>query len=249
MTGALILGGTQGLGLAIAQRLAAEGRAVVVTGRDPAKGEAAARGIGATFRAADLDDTAAVVAAVAAAERETGGLSALVVAGALTDRGSILDTTPTLWDRMMQANAKAPFFALQAFARGCIAAGRPGSAVMILSMAVHCGQSFLAPYAASKAALANIAKNAANALRRHRIRVNGINCGWMDTPGEDATQRRHHGAQDGWLAAAEARQPFGQLVRPAEVAGLAAYLLSPASGVVTGSLIDFDQNVTGAYPE
>ena len=51
------------------------------------------------------------------------------------------------------------------------------------------------------------------------------------------------------LAEAEARQPFGMLVKPDHVAGLAAYLLGPASGVMTGSLIDFDQNVSGAYPE
>jgi NAD(P)-dependent dehydrogenase (short-subunit alcohol dehydrogenase family) len=79
--------------------------------------------------------------------------------------------------------------------------------------------------------------------------VNGINCGWMDTPGEDETQRKYHGAQDGWLAAAEARQPMGMLVKPDHVAGLAAFLLGPQSGVMTGALIDFDQNVAGAYPE
>ncbi len=249
MTAALILGGTQGLGLAIARALRAGGAKVAITGRDAARGEAAARAIGARFLACDLNDIPGTISAVQAADRDLGGLEALCVAGALTDRGSILDTTPDLWDRVMEANAKAPFFALQAFANACIAAGRPGSAVMILSMVVHCGQSFLAPYSASKAALANVTKNAAQALRSHRIRVNGINCGWMDTPGEDATQRRFHGAGDGWLEKAEARQPFGQLVKPAEVAGLAAYLLSPASGVVTGSLIDFDQNVSGAYPE
>jgi NAD(P)-dependent dehydrogenase (short-subunit alcohol dehydrogenase family) len=116
-------------------------------------------------------------------------------------------------------------------------------------MVVHCGQSFLAPYSASKAALANVTKNAAQALRRHRIRVNGINCGWMDTPGEDETQRRWHGAGDGWLAEAEAKAPMGMLVKPVHVAGLASYLLGERSGVMTGALIDFDQNVAGAYPE
>ena len=71
----------------------------------------------------------------------------------------------------------------------------------------------------------------------------------MDTPGEDATQRRWHGAGDDWLAKAEAAQPFGQLVKPDEVAGLAAYLLAPEAGVMTGAVIDYDQNVAGAYPE
>ena len=179
-----------------------------------------------------------------------GRINALVNAGALTDRGSILDTTPEMLDRMMTANTRSPFFALQRCraARHC-SAGHPAAAVNILSMVVHCGQSFLAPYSASKAALANVTKNAAQALRAHRIRVNGINCGWMDTPGEDAIQRRYHGATDGWLERAEAAQPFGMLVKPASVAGLAALMLSPQSGVMTGSMVDFDQNVAGAYPE
>jgi NAD(P)-dependent dehydrogenase (short-subunit alcohol dehydrogenase family) len=105
-----------------------------------------------------------------------------------------------------------------------------------------------APSSASKAALANVTQTAAQALRAHRIRVNGINCGWMDTPGEDETPRKYHGAEDGWLEAAEAAQPMGMLVKPAHVAGLVSYMLSPASGVMTGALVDFDQNVAGAYP-
>jgi NAD(P)-dependent dehydrogenase (short-subunit alcohol dehydrogenase family) len=246
---ALILGGTQGLGLAIAERLIADGAQVTVTGRDAAKGQAAAKAAGAAFHSLDLGDIPAVIETVTAADRDLGGLTALVIAGALTDRGSIRDTTPDLWDRMFAANAKGPFFALQTFANACIAAGRPGSAVTILTMASYVGQSFLAPYAASKAALVNVTKNAANALRRDRIRVNGINCGWMDTPGEDAIQRKYHGATDDWLAKAEAAQPFGTLVKPAHVAGLAAFMLSPASGVMTGSIVDFDQTVAGAYPE
>ena len=74
----------------------------------------------------------------------------------------------------------------------------------------------------SKGGLANITRNAAQALRSQRIRVNGINCGWMDTPGEDDTQRRFHGARDGWLAAAEAPQPMGMLVKPDHVPGWSA---------------------------
>lgn len=249
-THALIFGGTQGLGLAIAEALAAQGcTRLVLAARDRAKGEAAANRLGATFMAVDLGDAASVIACVDKAAERMGRVDALCLAGASTDRGSILDTTPEGWDSMMAANAKGPFFAIQRTAQLAKAAGHPASIVTILSMVIHCGQSFLAPYSASKAALANVTKNAANALRRDRIRVNGISCGWMDTPGEDAVQRRFHGAGDGWLAEAEARQPFGMLVKPDHVAGLAAYLLGPASGVMTGSLIDFDQNVSGAYPE
>ena len=144
---------------------------------------------------------------------------------------------------------RSPFFAIQRVAQGAIERSFTASVVNILSMASHCGQSFLAPYSASKAALANVTKNAAQALRSHRIWVNGINCGWMDTPGEDAVQRRFHDAGDDWLERAEAAQPFGMLVKPVHVAGLASHMLGPDSGVMTGSVVDFDQYVAGAYPE
>lgn len=249
-TRALIIGGTQGLGEAIAARLAAEGcTRMVVAGRDVEKGRAAAGRLGATFLPVDLTDTAATVALVDRAAETLGGLTALCTAGASTERGSILDTTPELWDRVMTVNTRSPFFALQRFAQRAIDAGHPAQAVNILSMVIHCGQSFLAPYSASKAALANVTKNAAQALRRHRIRVNAINCGWMDTPGEDAVQRRFHGATDGWLERAEAAQPMGSLVKTPDVARLASLMLGQGSGVMTGALVDFDQNVSGAYPE
>jgi NAD(P)-dependent dehydrogenase (short-subunit alcohol dehydrogenase family) len=71
----------------------------------------------------------------------------------------------------------------------------------------------------------------------------------MDTPGESVTQQKFHGASEDWLTQAEAAQPMGQLVKPDQVAELAAYMLSPESGVMTGALVDYDQNVAGAYLE
>ncbi|MBS1301172.1 SDR family oxidoreductase [Loktanella sp. SALINAS62] len=249
-THALVIGGTQGLGHAIAERLIADGCTnVIIAGRDIAKGKAAAAEIGATFRAVDLADTGAVMALVDDAATTMGRLDALVNAAAMTDRGSILDTTPDRWDQIMTANARSPFFAIQRTAQLAIDAGHPARVVNILSMVIHGGQSFLAPYSASKAALANVTRNAAQALRQHRIQVNGIACGWMDTPGEDMIQRRYHDGGDDWLAKAEAKQPFGMLVKPVHVAELASYMLSPSSGVMTGSVVDFDQHVAGAYPE
>ncbi|MGL4322002.1 MAG: SDR family oxidoreductase [Paracoccaceae bacterium] len=252
---AVIAGGTQGLGLAIAERLVTEGcTRLAIAGRRVAEGEAAAihlRGLGAevAFIPADMEQVQDAVALVDQTAVRFGRINALVNAAATTERGSILDTLPADFDRHFAVNTRGPFFALQRFAQLAVAAGHSAQAVNILSMVIYCGQPYLAPYSASKAALANITKNAAQALRGHGIRVNGINCGWMDTPGEDATQRRFHGAGDGWLEAAEARQPMGMLVKPAHVAGLASYLLSSDSGVMTGALVDFDQNVAGAYPE
>jgi len=249
-TVAVITGGAQGLGRAIAERLAAEGcTRIVISGRDRQKGEATAAAIGARFIPAEMGDVAAVRALIAGAEAAFGPVTALVNAAAVTDRASILDCTPEEWDRQFAVNTRGPFFAMQAVAQRAVATGTRAAMVNILSMSAHCGQSFLAPYSASKAALMNATRNAANALKSHRIRVNGINAGWMDTPGEDAIQRKWHNAPDDWLARAEAAQPFGTLVKPAHVAGLASYLLSDAAGVMTGSIIDFDQNVAGSYPE
>ena len=68
----------------------------------------------------------------------------------------------------------------------------------------------------------------------------------MDTPGEDAIQRRYHDADDDWLDRAEARMPFGRLLKPEEVARAVAFLASDDSGMMTGAIVDFDQSVLGA---
>ena len=119
--------------------------------------------------------------------------------------------------------------------------------VNIITMSSHGGQPFLAGYSASKGALAVLTKNAAHALRAERIRVNGLNIGWADTPNEHVVQTQVMGLDADWLAEAEAQQPFGQLIKPTEVAELVVFMLSPASGIMTGSVIDYDQNVMGAY--
>jgi len=254
-TRALITGGTQGLGLAIARQLVEEGcRQIVIAGRNAERGVSVAadlskNGVEARFLAVDMGDVDAIRAMVNDAHSSMEKITAFVNGAANTDRGSILDTTPAMWDAIMDVNAKGPFFALQRVAQLAVDGAYTASVVNILSAVVHCGLPFLAPYAASKSALLNITKNSAHALAQHGIRVNGINVGWMDTPGEDAIQRKWHGAGDDWLERAEARMPFGMLVKPDHVAGLVSYLLGPASGVVTGSIIDFDQQVVGAYPD
>ena len=254
-TAALVTGGSQGLGLACAETLIAQGcRRVVITGRDADKGRAAAAGLAqdgveAHFLAVDMADIPSVQTMVERAAALVGDVTALVNSAANTGRGSLLDTTPEQWDAILTPNAKGAFFAMQAFANRAIAHGHPGGIVNILSMVVHGGLPFLAPYIASKCALLGLTKNAGAFLARHRIRVNGINVGWMDTPGEDETQRAWHGRERGWQAEAEASLPLGMLVKPRHVAEQVAFFLSPRSGVVTGSIVDFDQQVAGAYPD
>ncbi len=254
-TRALVTGAAQGLGLAIARQLIAEGctRLALVdvnaeAGRQVAQ-DLSKDGVQAEFLHVDLADTEAAMEMVDEAIRRLGGLNALVNAAALTDRSSILDTDPAFFDLIFAINTKAPFFALQRFAQHCIDQGHPGTCVNILSVMAHCGMSFIAPYSASKAALLNITKNAANALVKNRIRVNGICVGWMDTPGENRIQTKFHGRDEGWQRQVEADMPFGMLVKPEQVAHQVAFYLGPQSGVVTGSIMDFDQQVIGSYPD
>ena len=178
-----------------------------------------------------------------------GGINGLVNSAATSDRGTLLDSSLELWDRHFNTNVRGPFLTMQGVVKHLVETGKPGSIVNILSMAAHCGQSYLTAYSASKGALATLTKNVANAFAAKRIRCNGVLIGWVDTPGESVTQQKFHGLSEDWLTQAEAAQPMGQLVKPDQVAELAAYMLSPESGVMTGALVDYDQNVAGAYPE
>jgi NAD(P)-dependent dehydrogenase (short-subunit alcohol dehydrogenase family) len=250
-TRALVTGGGQGIGFAVARRLVAEGcRRLVLVGRSEEKGRKAVAelsdsGADVRFDSADLgrvEDCRRVVGAALAA---FGTVNALVNAAGSSERGSLVDTTPEVFDRLFAINVRGPFFLMQGVVKALVDAGEPGSIVNVLSMSGHGGQPFLAPYSSSKGALATLTKNVAYAYRSKRFRCNALLPGWMDTPGEDEVQKTWHGAADDWLARAEAASPMGQLVKPDQLADLICYLLSPHSGVVTGSLVDYDQNVVG----
>jgi len=246
----LISGGTAGLGASIARAAAREGATVAVAGRRREPGEALAAeltadGTKALFVQADVADVAQARACVAAVITAFGRVDSLVNAAGLTDRGTLLDTTPELFDAHIAVNLKAPFFLMQAVVADLVARQAAGTIVNIMSTSAHAGQPYLAPYVAAKAGLAGLTRNAAHAHRWDRIRINGLNIGWTDTDGEDATQRRFHGAGDDWRAKAGASLPMGKLGQVGEIAEFVVFLLSGRSGVVTGSVIDWDQNVIG----
>ena len=244
---AVVTGGSQGLGETIARTFAERGAAgLVVGGRNEERGRAVAEDIARAgtpthFVPGDLADIATARALVARADEAFGRVDVLVNAAAITDRGTLLDTSPELFDLMFAVNVRAPFFLMQEAAKIMIREGIEGTMVNILSMSAHGGQPFIIAYCGSKGALATLTKNAAFSLLKNRIRVNGLNIGWMDTPGEHRIQKVYHGAGDDWLARAEADAPFGRLLKPAEVARAVAYLASDESGLMTGSIIDFDQ--------
>jgi NAD(P)-dependent dehydrogenase (short-subunit alcohol dehydrogenase family) len=245
---AVVTGGTQGLGEATARLMAQRGAAaVVISGRDADRGRAVATSLGcdSTFVAADLALPGAADMIVAAADDAYGRVDTVVSAAALAARGSVWDTTADLWDRMLAVNTRSPALLITAAARIMRREQIEGTIVLVGSISSHTGADFLYPYAASKLALQAVTRNAAWSLVRHRIRVNLIQPGWMATAGEDLTQRTYHGATDGWLERAGASQPFGRLIDPAEVARAICFLASAESGLMTGSVVDFDQSILG----
>jgi len=248
---AVITGSTQGLGEATAQLFAERAiSGLIITGRHRERGEAVARrlstaGCQAYFVQGELDSLEDCRRIIAAADQHFGKLHILVNSAAYTERGSIWDTSPALFDRMMAINVRAPFFLMQDAIKLMEREGNPGSIVNISSVASYGSTPFLSAYAAAKGALNILSKNVAYAVMRSRIRVNVLNLGWMDTPSEDSIQRRYHANGGDWLEKAEAAQPFGRLLKPAEVARAIAFLASDESGMMTGSLVDFDQSVAG----
>jgi NAD(P)-dependent dehydrogenase (short-subunit alcohol dehydrogenase family) len=179
------------------------------------------------------------------ADRRFKRIDALVNAAGVTDRGNIFDTTEERFNEIFNVNVRAPFFLIQEAVKIMRREKIAGSIVNIQSMSAHGGQPFIAAYCSSKGALATLTRNLAHSLVKLHIRVNGLNIGWMATPGEDRIMKTYHDAKDGWLAEAAKTRPFGRLIDPNEVARACAYLASDESGLMTGANIDFDQTIVG----
>ena len=151
-TRALITGGTQGLGLAVAKQLAREGcKALALVGRSEEKGanavaELETLGVEAAFIGTDISDPANCQWALDEATNHFGTINGLVNAAAASDRGTLLDTTPELFAHLFNTNVSGPFFLSQGVVKGLIAAEAPGSIVNVMSMMAHAGLSYLTPY-------------------------------------------------------------------------------------------------------
>ncbi|WP_279617024.1 SDR family oxidoreductase [Streptomyces yokosukanensis] len=255
----LVNGGSQGVGAAIARAAVREGAVVAVTGRRTEPGEAlvaelAAAGGTALFVRADLADTDQAKAAVAEVVDRCGRIDSLVNSAGLTSRGTLLDTTPELFDAHVAINLRAPFFAMQAAVADMVARKAPGTIVNIHLLgarrsavpgAVRRRQG--GPRGPDPPPRSNQARAGDPPSRRTPTAGtgSGLTIGWTATEGEDATQRAFHGAGDDWREQAAAKLPMGRLGQPDEIADFVVFLLSDRSGVVTGSVIDWDQNVLG----
>ena len=250
---AVVTGGTQGLGAAIARVFAQAGAAgVVIVGRDVKKGLAKAvqitgeTGVGVEMVTANLGNMKDVRNVMAETDHLFGRVDILVNAAGLTARGNLLNTTPDLFDRMFAINVRAPFFLIQDAVNLMEREGIEGTIVNIGSVSERAGQPFIAPYCASKAALATITRNSGYALMRTRIRVNQLDIGWMNSDHERKLQAEESGDPQ-FIDKQAGKMPFGRLLDPEEVAKAVLWMASDDSGMMTGSVIQFDQSVWGAY--
>jgi len=246
----IVTGAASGIGAAIARCLSVEGiGGLALTDRDAAGLERIARELSPKTPVetvvADLSDPAAPSSITAATLARFGRIDGLVNAAGLTTRGSFETGTAAIWDELFAVNARAGFFLMQAAIADMKGRGAEGAIVNILSMNAYCGDPLLAIYSGTKGAMATMTKNAARAHMADRIRVNGINLGWVATE----TEVRLHAARGNgpdWFEAEAAKLPLGRFVTAEECARLAAFLLSDASVPMSGALVDLEQKVAGA---
>ena len=247
----IVTGSTQGSGAEVAKLFAHRGaEAITICGRNEQQGleiksEIESIGSKCIFVKADLNEAEECQNIVKKTVSAFGKINSLINVAGFTERGTILSTTLDNYNRNFNINTRAPFLLMQDSIKIMIREKIQGTILNVLSMAMYSGMPFLTAYSGSKAALAIITKNVANGVAGHKIRVNALNIGWTDTPGEDTIQRKFHEGGDDWLKKAEAKVPFKRLTKPIDVARAAAYFCSEESGLVTGSIIDYDQTVNG----
>ena len=247
----IVTGSTQGSGAEVAKLFAHRGaEAITICGRNEQQGleiksEIESIGSKCIFVKADLNEAEECQNIVKKTDSAFGKINSLINVAGFTERGTILSTTLDNYNRNFNINTRAPFLLMQESIKIMIREKIQGTILNVLSMAMYSGMPFLTAYSGSKAALAIITKNVANGVSGHKIRVNALNIGWTDTPGEDTIQRKFHEGGDDWLKKAEAKVPFKRLTKPIDVARAAAYFCSEESGLVTGSIIDYDQTVNG----
>jgi len=247
----IVTGSTQGSGAETAKLFAARGaKAITICGRQENKGnqikkEIEELGSKCLYVKADLSNVEDCKKIVALTDQEFGTVHSLVNVAGYTERGTILSATLENYENNFNVNTRAPFILIQEAIKIMIRDKHKGTIANVLSMAMYSGMPFILAYSGSKAALAIMTKNIANSVAGYQIRVNALNIGWTDTPAEHDIQIRVHKKNNDWLQKEEKKVPFKRLIKPLDVAKGLAFICSEESGLMTGSVIDFDQTVNG----
>lgn len=234
---ALVTGANTGIGQAIAVALAEAGADIALAGRsapDDTLALIAASGRKAVDLRADLSSIAPVKALVDRAVVALGGLDILVNNAGIIRRNDLSDFTEEDWDAVIDTNLKTLFFLSQAAAKVMMAQGS-GKIINIASLLSFQGGIRVPSYAAAKSGVAGLTKAMANELAPKGVQVNAIAPGYIATNNTAALQ-----ADETRNRQILERIPTGRWGSPADIAGAAVFLASPASDYVTGHVLAVD---------
>ncbi len=230
---ALVTGGTRGIGLATVRALVEAGATVVLTGRDESRAKEAASAAGAAAGLAlDVTDAKAVSSLVRGVAKEHGKLDVVVANAGIMEDALLGMIKEELVDTTLSTNVAGTLHTVQAAARAMMRK-KTGSIVVLASIVGEYGSAGQTVYAASKAAVANIARSAAKELGRSGIRVNAVAPGVIET---DLTA----GLSEDAKAENTGRTPLGRLGRPEDVAKAIRFLVSDEASFITGQVLGVD---------
>jgi acetoin reductase-like protein len=246
---AIVTGGAQGMGRAISLRYALEGASVVFADRNQDGAEEVAREIAkvggtAASVAVDVRDQEQVQRMIDTAVERFGGLDILVNNAGVGKIIPFLETTATDWDFMFDINCKGLLWCSQAAARQMIAQGRGGKIVNLASQAGRRGEALVLAYCASKACVISMTQSMALALAPHKINVNAIAPGIVDTPFWDEVDKQFAKLLD--MEVGEPKRtfvksiPLGRIEQPDDVTGAAVFLASSEADYITQQTLNVD---------
>ena len=243
---AVVTGGARGIGAAIVERYVAEGARVAVADISFAAAQETAgrHGVKAFAVSLDVARTASIDAAVENVVSRWGGVDILVNNAAIFDLAPIVEVTEASYDRIFAVNVKGLFFTLQAVAKRMIARGLGGKIINMASQAGRRGEALVSIYCASKAAVISITQSAGLDLIKHRINVNGIAPGVVDTPmwkEVDALFAKYEHRPIGEKKRLVGEGvPFGRMGLPEDHVGAAVFLASADSDYVVAQTLNVD---------